>query len=79
MNTVLISAINNMKDDQNHTLFCNQLTSARRNNFKRMFCLFREVCISIKEKNKRAGTNKVAARDFELQGFYLQICTLITL
>lgn len=77
MNTVLMSAKNNMKDDQNHALFCNQLTSAWKNNFKRMHCLFRELCISIKEKNKGFKTNKVAARDFELQGFYLQICTLI--
>lgn len=28
MNTVLMSAKNNMKDDQNHALFYNQLTSA---------------------------------------------------
>lgn len=26
---------------------------------------------------QRALTNKVAARDFELQRFYVQICTLI--
>lgn len=52
MNTVLMSAKNNMKDDQNHALFCNQLTRALENNFKRMHCLFRELRISIKEKNK---------------------------
>ena len=28
MNTILMSAKNNMKDDQNHALFCNQLTSS---------------------------------------------------
>lgn len=53
MNIVLMSAKNNMKDDQNHALFCNQLTSAWEINFKRMHCIFRELCISIKEKNKR--------------------------
>ena len=52
MNTVLMSAKNNMKDDQNHALFCNQLRNAWKNNFKRMHYLFRELCISTKEKNK---------------------------
>lgn len=53
MNTALMSAKNNMKDDQNHALFCNQLTSAWQNNFKRMYCLFRELCISTTEKKQR--------------------------
>lgn len=35
MNIALMPAKNNMKDDQNHALFCNQLTSSWENNFKR--------------------------------------------
>lgn len=52
MNTALMPAKNNMKDDQNHALFCNQLTSSWENNFKRMQCLFTVLCISTSEKNK---------------------------
>lgn len=35
MNAALMPAKNNMKDDQNHALFCNQASSWE-NNFKRM-------------------------------------------
>lgn len=52
MNTVLMLAKNNMKDDQNHALFCNQLTSAWKNNFKRMHCLFRVMHLHQRGGNK---------------------------
>lgn len=36
MKAALMSAKNNMKDDQNHALSWNQITSSRKDNFKRI-------------------------------------------
>lgn len=36
MKVALMPAKNNMKDDQNHALSWNQITSSRKNNFKRI-------------------------------------------
>lgn len=57
MNTVLMSAKNNMKDDQNHALFCNQLTSVWKNNFKRMHTVYLGSYAS-PPKRKTKGLNK---------------------
>lgn len=67
MNAALMPAKNNMKDDQNHALFCEptsefmgKITSK---GAKRLFAV---LCVSAKRGKQRFRTNKVAARDFEL-------------
>lgn len=67
MNAALMLTKNNMKDDQNHALFCEPTSEFMgKNNFKRAERLFAVVCVFAKQGKQRFCTNKVAVRYFEL-------------